>query len=183
MKSHYSFRLGVLVLCSAALLNACSVLVGQVKPEDEKAPLAVTPKKELLPSAQWTALAIPSSTQSNEDVPDAAWQSNETGSVISVNSVCRQNFDEGGDLKRVTRMLTSQWDNLKIENERSLIVSGHEALETTALGHYLNRERRFQTVVVKSPTCVYDLVFLSPVQTFDQELSVFQKFRDNLNLK
>ena len=176
MKSLYS------LLAFTVFLNACSVLVGQVKPVEEKATLTPT-KKDIFPSEDWKKLDIQSGTHSNEDIPDAAWQSHVSGAVISLNSVCRQRFDEEGDLKRVTKMLLSQWDNLKVEKERSFVVSNFQALETTAHGNYLNRDRKFQTVVVKSPSCVYDLVYLSPVESFDQELSVFQKFRDNLNLK
>ncbi len=176
MKSLYS------LLALPFFLNACSVLVGQVKPVDEKAPL--TPSEKIIfPAPNWKALDIPSSNQSNEDIPDAAWQSVKTAAVVSLNSVCRQKFDEDGDIKQVTRMLLSQWDGLKIDSERPTLVAGHQALETTGSGSYLNRQRKFQTVVVKSPTCVYDLVYLSPTETFPQELSVFQKFRDNLKLK
>ena len=176
MKSLYS------LLALTIFLNACSVLVGQVKPVEEKAPLP-SAEKIIFPAANWKKLDIPSGTQSNEDIPDAAWQSGRTAAVVSLNSVCRQDFDEDGDIKRVTKMLLSQWDSLKVDSERSLTISGFQALETTGSGSYLDRSRRFQTVVVKSPTCVYDLVYLSPVETFPQELSVFQKFRDNLNLK
>ena len=176
MKSHYS------LLACILLLNGCSILVGQVKPVEEKATLN-TPKKELLQDPNWKKLQIKSGTKSNEDIPDAAWQSLETAAVISLNSVCRQSIDEDGDIKEVSRLLMSQWDNLKIENEQDRVVSGFRAFETTAHGVYLNQNRKFQTVVVKSPTCVYDLVFLSPPKTFDQEITVFRKFRDNLSLK
>lgn len=163
-------------------LNGCSVLVGQVKPVEEKA--KKVPYREVgLIDPNWKRLATPSSTHSVDDIPDAAWQSTKTAAIISLNSACRQTVDDHADLKEVTRLLLSQWDKLKIQNEQAVVLSGFSAWETEALGEYLKSERKFQTVVVKTPHCVYDLIYLSPLESFTQELSVFQRFRDNLNLK
>jgi hypothetical protein len=56
-------------------------------------------------------------------------------------------------------------------------------VETIAIGSYLGQERKIKSMVVQSSACIYDLIYLSPVETFDQEVSVFDGFRDNLNLK
>ena len=175
-------KLLYLFCISTFFLNACSVLVGQVKPVDEKA--KKLPFREVsLIDPNWHKLEITSQNQNAEDSPDAAWQSTLTAAVISLNSACRQSFDESSDLKEVTQSLLSQWRGLKIESEQATTLSGFPAWETKARGMYLKSERKFETVVVKTPTCVYDLIYLSPVKTFDQELSVFSQFRDNLNLK
>jgi hypothetical protein len=180
MKSIYSYLFfsGTLVV----LLNACSVLVGQVQPVEEHAPKSHYTDVSIL-SPNWKKLDIPAHTRSEDDVPDAAWQSTTTAAVISLNSACRQNPDENVDLKEVTGILLSQWDNLKILSETNVTVSKHTALETEAEGKYLGRDRKFKTVVVKTSTCVYDLVYLSPIKSFTEELSVFDRFRDSLNLK
>lgn len=166
-------------------LNGCSVLVGQVKPVEEKAPVTqLTPVDRL--NSNWKRLELHSAAiggDQAEDIPDSAWQSNKTAAVISLNSACRQNRDEDVGLKEFTSNLLSQWRNLKIEGQKDLIVSGRPALETTAEGLYLGRNRKFQTVVVKTQSCIYDLIYLSPIKTFAQELDVFHQFRDSLNLK
>jgi hypothetical protein len=174
MKSFYFFL-------PAFLLSSCSILVGQVKPIEEKSVNSPT-GKPVLETLGWTPLQIKGKTESSSDVPDAAWQSPTTAAVISLNSVCRRNGGEN-DIKEVTELLLSQWDNLKIISEREFTLKNFPAYETSAKGRYLGRDRRFQIAVVKTPTCVYDLIFLSPVQTFDQELSVFTQFRDSLSLK
>ena len=86
-------------------------------------------------------------------------------------------------LKAITADLLSQLGDLEHNTERNFTVSGFPALETTAEGIYFNRKRKFQTVVVKTSTCVYDLIFLSPIKSYAQDLAVFHKFRDKLILK
>lgn len=178
MKSLSSSALFVLFF----FLNGCSVLVGQVKPVEQKA--ASTPMKrvdELDPT--WKVLSIEATSPNADDIPDISWQSSKTASVISINSACRQNVDDEGDLKSITQNLLSSWRNLKIEKQTEVILSNRTGLETTAQGFYLNKTRKFQVVVIKTDNCVYDLLYLSPPPTFNQELSLFQKFRDNLSLK
>jgi hypothetical protein len=188
MKSIYSARFRSLLrsfgMAAAAIvfLNACSVLVGHVMPEEEKSPKVPFTDVTLI-SPEWKHLDIPGRARNSEDIPDAAWQSSVSAAVISLNSACRQNSDEAVDLKEVTQVLLSQWDHLTVLSETPKKVSGFPALETEAEGRYLDRNRKFKTVVVKTSTCVYDLVYLSPVKTFEQELSIFERFRDSLNLK
>lgn len=172
------------IFCSSfILIHSCSVLVGQIKPVEEKAPTpsAMIPVHEL--DSQWRPVQMESHSEAHDDIPDATWQSRKTAAVISLNSACRQNVDNEGDLKTITTNLLSAWRSLKIESQKEIIVSHHTGLETTAMGFYLNRTRRFQVVVVKTSSCVYDLLYLSPPVSFKEDLPLFQKFRDNLNLK
>jgi hypothetical protein len=167
------------------LLNGCSVLVGNVKPVEEKAISVETSSLEMQRSG-WNKLDIKSASleENPDDIPDSAWQSSKTAAVISLNSACRKkNDDHELTLKEFTTSLLSQWRELKILSQREIQVSRIPALETTAEGIYLGRQRKFQTIVVKTQACMYELVYLSPLKTFDQELAVFQEFRANLNLK
>lgn len=157
-------------------------MVGQVKPLEEKAPKVPFTDVSTL-SPVWRRIDIPAKVKNEEDIPDAAWQSNATAAVISLNSACRQIPDEHVDLKEVTQVLLSQWDGLSVIQQSERPLSTFPSLETVAEGKYLGRERKFKTVVVKTSTCVYDLVYLSPVKSFSEELSLFDQFRDSLNLK
>jgi hypothetical protein len=184
MKSFY--WLCLLIFPATFFLNGCSVLVGHVKPDDEKAAdrsvMNKVPDLTLI-DANWKKIVLAATFTTSEDTPDSAWQSQKTAAVISINSACSQLNDERSSIQYVTSSLLSQWRQLKILHQEDTKLSGYPALETTAEGYYLNRTRKFQTVAVKTPSCVYDLIYLSPVNTFDQELSSFQKFRDNLVLK
>jgi hypothetical protein len=161
-------------------LSGCSVLFGQVKPIEEKSVNPVT-RNRPDEAAGWIRLETVSSAQTHTDIPDAAWQSPTSSAVISINSVCRASGGE--DLLGVTRSLLSQWDRLEVHSEKSVKAGGFPALETTASGAYSGQRRKFRILIVKSPTCTYDLVYVSPPESFDQELSVFERFRDNLVLK
>jgi hypothetical protein len=173
------------LLLAPILLNSCSILVGQVKPVEEKAPTAKLIGVDQM-HPEWKSLALNSANPKAthpDDIPDLAWQSSKTAAVISLTSACRQNGDEDIGMSEFTSILLSQWRNLKIESQTDLVVSGRPALQTTAEGIYLNRHRKFQTVVVKTDSCIYDVLYLSPLKSFSQELAVFHDFRDSLKLK
>jgi hypothetical protein len=86
-------------------------------------------------------------------------------------------------LKEITIDMLSQWEIINQSSEKDVLVSGFAALETTAEGIYSGKKRKFQTVVVKTPSCVYDLIYLGSPKSFAQDLGLFQKFRDKLILK
>jgi hypothetical protein len=156
-----------------------------VKPVEEKSANSST-GSGVLERRGWRQLDLSAESGTkteSSDSPDAAWQSPKTSAVISLNSVCRKGKKQNSDLKQVTGVLLSQWDNLQPEKERALTVGGLPAHETVASGDYLSSHRKFVILVVKSPACIYDLIFVSPPETFEQELSVFQEFRDSLFLK
>jgi hypothetical protein len=165
----------------AVFLSSCSILVGQVKPVEEKS-VNSSSGKPVLETLGWKKLELSSATGTASDVPDAAWQSPKTDAVISLNSVCRRGRENRG-VREVTDALLTQWDSLVIQNQKDLQFKGMPGYETTALGKYLGRERKFQTLIVKSPTCIYDLIYLSPSDSFDQDLTAFLQFRDNLVIK
>lgn len=158
------------------------MLVGQVKPLEEKSVNTPTPSPTL-ESSGWRRLDSADSSDQSSERPDEAWQSTRTDAIISMNSVCRRGSGGERDVRSVTRVLLSQWDHLKIEEQKSVLFKTLPGYQTTARGKYLGRDRRFQIVVVKSPTCIYDLIYLSPFETFDQELSDFNRFRDSVELK
>lgn len=190
MKSFY-YTTAVVIL-SLTTITGCSVsklLVGQVSEVDEKSnSIQITPLESI--DAAWKRVEIQdhNAVATSTAVPDRAWQSSKTASVISLNSACRQSNDEAQtyaemEPKEITADILSAWRDLDNKKERDLMVSGFPAFETTAEGFYFGQRRKFQTVIVKTPTCVYDLIFLAPPKSFAQDLVTFQKFRDKLVLK
>ena len=188
MKSFY--YIVTVVILSLSMNTGCGMsklLVGQVEPVDKKSSsIQITAIETIDP--HWKRIEATENTSSANDMPDRAWQSTKTGSVISLNSACRQINDEAQKFsemepKEITADLLSPWRDLEHKTERDFLLSGFPAFETTAEGIYFDRKRKFQTVVVKTPTCVYDLIFLSPTKNFTQDLVTFQKFRDKLIIK
>lgn len=156
------------------------LLVGQVDPVDQKSSsIQITALETIDPN--WKRIDLLENSLNANEMPDRSWQSVKTAAVISLNSACRQVSEMG--LKEITTDLLSQWRDLNDKIEKDFSISGFPALETTAEGIYYNRKRKLQIVVVKTPTCVYDLMFLSPVKSYAQDLVTFQKFRDKLIIK
>jgi len=186
MKSFYYTTTVVFLSLITAGCSVSKLLVGQVDAVDQKSStIQVTPVEVINPN--WKRIDVSENSTPN-DMPDRAWQSTKTASVISLNSACRQRNDEAQNyaemgLKEITADLLSQWTEMDHKTETDLTLSGFPAFETTAEGIYYGRHRKFQTVVVKTPTCIYDLIFLSPPKSYAQDLAIFQKFRDKLILK
>ena len=187
MKSFYYITTVVFLSLTTAGCSMSKLLVGQVDAVDQKSStIQVTPVESIDPN--WKRIDSSEHSAGLNDMPDRAWQSNKTASVISLNSACRQHNDEAQNfaemgLKEITADLLSQWTEIDHKTETDLNLSGFPAFETTAEGIYYGRHRKFQTVVVKTPTCIYDLIFLSPPRSYTQDLAIFQKFRDKLILK
>ncbi len=180
MKSH--FYTSIVVFLTLSLPTGCSLshlLVGTVDPVDQKSQNIQAVALETLDPA-WRRVDLVAGVPQN-DAPDRAWQSVKTASVISLNSACNGATER--ELSDISNDLLTQWRDLENITQKEITISGLKALETTAEGFYFNRKRKFQTVVVKTPTCVYDLIFLSPTKTFLQDLAVFKSFRDKLNIK
>lgn len=180
MKSH--FYTTTVVFLTLLSLTGCSIskmLVGQVNPVDEKADnVELTPLETI--DSTWKRIPIDEKNQNTES-PDRAWQSTKTASVIALNSACRGRNNH--DLTEITSDLLLQWRDLENVTQKEITLSGYRALETTAQGIYFNRKRKLQTVVVKTPSCIYDLIFLGSIRNFPQDLAVFQAFRDKLIIK
>jgi len=187
MKSFYYTTAVVFLSLTAAGCSVSKLLVGHVDAVDQKSStIQVTPVEMIDPL--WKRIDSSENSASMNDMPDRAWQSSKTASVISLNSACRQRNDEAQNyaemgLKEITADLLSQWTEIEHKTESDLNVSGFPAFETSAEGIYYGRHRKFQTIVVKTPTCIYDLIFLSPPKHYTQDLAIFQKFRDKLILK
>src|SRR5689334_22833806 len=91
----------ITLIFAAMVFSSCSVLVGNVKPVDEKSEnygVADLSKE----NADWVRVEGEKSAKSaetNTEVADVAFQSKQTASIISLNSACRPYLDESEDLR------------------------------------------------------------------------------------
>lgn len=178
--SKVPFYAGFLVMCSAC--STGKLLIGNVSPVDE--PSTKTHIKSLAEQyPDWKRIS------STDDTNESIWQNQKTASVISFTSACRNDSTDSNStridstLKSLSRQLLEPWRNLDIQSEKKLTLSGFPAYEVTGKGTYLEKRRSFQTVNVKSKSCVYDLIFLTPPQNFEQDTPAFNYFRDTLTLE
>ncbi len=159
-------------------LTGCSVLIGQVKPVEEKSKAhywkdasLIDPRFQLIPQ-----------TVEAGGASDAAWQSKPLEAVISVNSSCRaQAFPT--EIEEVSQSLLAQWSAVKDLTQRHTSQAGFSAHVSSGRGVYLDQERKFENWVIKSPSCIYDIVLISSIEGHESALKTFLTFKDTLNLR
>ena len=162
-------------------LNGCGLLVGNVKPVDEKdegyRTLDLT--KE---NPDW--IKLNSDTSSTKDESDISYQSKKTATIISLNSACRKsNEDTDNDLNHFTKLLLLGISDISEKTEKPLTVANTPALETTVQGKMGDEVMRLRTVVLKRSDCLYDLMFIARPENFSIHESDFGKFVTSLRLK
>jgi hypothetical protein len=193
----------ILPLLSMVLLtvsSGCSVVVGNVKPLEEKSTeygvmdlSHLSPDWKKLDPAKTAAQSESVKVQdvSPTEVSDVAYQSKSTASIISLDSACRAVPDAAGsgrpgaerDLRTLTDLLLLGITDVSLREERGMEVQKNPALETTITGQLNNEPMKLRTVVLKRQNCVYDLVYMSRPQYFDQHLSDFSHFVASLKLR
>ncbi len=174
------------ILAGAGGLCGCAVLVGNVKPVDQKSITygVMDLSKE---DPNWNSL-LPVQTRSKgvtpSEVSDVAFQSKKTASTISLTSGCRAgNESPSKDLREFSQPLFSSLTKLRDRKENARLVQNVPALETTAHGVAEGQDLVIRTVVLRKKSCVYDLTLVSLARFFVAETEAFSKFVESLRLK
>lgn len=162
-------------------LSGCGILFGNVKPVTEK-----SSHYEVLDlhatQADWAKLdpnEIPSGRGNPDDdgQSDIAYQSNRTASIISLNSACRDALgDETKTLKDFTDLLLLGITDLSDREEKNTALNGNPGLETTLQGKLNGEPVKLRTVVTRKQRCVYDLMFISRPEHFNEQVADFDRF-------
>ena len=173
--------------------SGCSLILGNVRPVEEKSnvygvlDLSKTKKN-------WTkldsGLSSGKSYSENSDTPDSgisdiAFQSNETASIISINSACKssKNLDRNKSLKELSRELLLGISDITLQEEKNVQLDDTQALQTTLRGRLNNEDIMLQTVVLKRDLCVYDLMYVSRPNKFEENRKDFADFVSSLRLR
>jgi hypothetical protein len=182
----------VTALFLGAPLAGCSVLVGNVRPVDQKSQTygvvdlgKANPDWVRLEPAKGDKPANLDST----DLPDVAYQSKKTASIISLNSACRndpENPDE--DLRALTNLLLLGITDATLRQEEPLMLAGDTpALQTTVEGRLAgdNQGKRMslRTIVMKRGHCDYDFVYMARPENFNSQEPDFAQFVASLRVK
>lgn len=173
------------------LLSGCGVLVGNVRPMDQKSEsYGVDDLSEKNPD--WTKLdpqSVNSTPQGQDpettstEVSDVTYQSKSTASIISLNSACRTGRDENKDLRTLTNVLLLGASDVTLRDEKPLTLQNTPALQTTLLGKINGERVMLRTVVLKRQACVYDMVYVARPSTFQLHEGDFDHFVASLRLK
>lgn len=175
--------------------SGCSVVVGNVKPLEEKS--TTYGVMDLNRSnSDWKKLDPTKTAAQNEsvkvqdvsptEVSDVAYQSASTASIISLDSACRlsaESLNPGQDLRSITDLLLLGITDVTYRAERGMEVQKTPALETTITGSLNGEVMQLRTVVLKRQNCVYDLVYMARPTHFESQLADFSHFVASLKLK
>lgn len=174
--------------------TACSLLVGNIKPLEEKSETyGVMDLSKGNP--EWLRLAPDESSSDSgtskgvtpTEIADVAYQARKTGSIISLNSACRspssETKPEEHDLKAMTQVLFLGITELDVQTQQPIEIQGSPALESRVQGKLNGEEMMLKTVVLQRGRCVYDLVYMARPRFYEQNEKDFAHFVASLRLK
>jgi hypothetical protein len=179
----------IFTLLSITSTSGCGVLIGNVKPVEEKSQsYGVMELNKANPD--WERLDPkktadePASEVSPTEIPDVAYQSRKTASIISIDSACRKHPENPPeDLRTLTNLLFLGMDDITLRKEEMQSVQNMPALVTTIRGKLNNEAVMLKTLVFRRSHCVYDLVYLARPEHFAENEADFTRFVSSLRLK
>lgn len=165
----------------------CGLLIGSVKPVDEKSEtygvLDLSRENPDWVRLKETRKAEPAETTEAE-ISDVSFQSKKTASIISLNSACRPTYETSEqDLKAFTNQLLLGISDITLRAEKYLTVQKTPALETTLQGTLNGESMVLKTVVLRRGPCIYDLMYVARPQYFNENERDFAHFVASLRLK
>lgn len=175
------------LVCASLLIlscSSCAVLFGNVKPVTERSEHYEVKKLDI-ENSPWKKLVGEGDSNAEEDPDhsDIAYQSENTSSIISINSACRSRIaNHSKDLKDFTNLLLLGVTDISNREERTYTLSNALALETTLEGNMNRQKTKIQAIVLRKESCIYDLMYISRPHTFNQEIKDFQNFVSSLKL-
>lgn len=165
--------------------SGCGVLLGNVKPVDEKADTyrILDLSRE---NPDWEKLENPKPTDDTEstEMTDVAYQSKRTASIISLNTACRERVkNPTSTLRQFTQELLLGFADVSEKKERELTHRDVPALETTITGKLRGQPMSLRAVVIRKDECLYDLMYVARPAHFSEQESDFSRFVESLRLR
>ncbi|MGK5081680.1 hypothetical protein WDW37_00120 [Bdellovibrionota bacterium FG-1] len=187
----FSIKLALLGMAAAPILSGCGLLIGNVRPVDEKSDQygVIDLAKEKPPI--WDRLDPAQADAEHRDhentsteVSDVAFQAKHAPSIIALNSACRPTVEtQDKSLQELTHELLLGISDISERNEQNLTVQATPALKTTLEGKMNSKPIKVSCVVLRRKACVYDLLYMSPPEYFTETESDFDHFVASLRLK
>lgn len=167
--------------------SACSTLVGNVTPVDEKARSYGSLDLERENGAVWQKLPpdprLKSKVESAE-VPDVVFETKDHTTIISLNSACREIPASEERLPGVAQELTLGFRHVTDVNERWVDVgNGRRAFQKTQTGELEGRLTRLQVAILAAGNCVYDFSYISTPEGYPAHQADFDRFLRSLKFK
>jgi hypothetical protein len=116
------------------------------------------------PPPAWSRLQMPDAALAFDDT--------RTGAVIAVNGRCDRD-GEDVPLKSLTQHLFLQFTERETHSEETFPFDGREAMRTDVSAKLDGVARRLVVWVMKKDKCVYDLMYLTRPERFDDSVGAF----------
>lgn len=173
------------------LLSGCSVLVGNVRPVDEKDESVSW--RDMSKQKEWIRLDLAErlkekdpEVQPDTAIPDLAFQHDQTAAIISINSACREkqrSHDEQLPLQDRLKTYTQRLHfgfQIDSRKESASKIDGFSAWEVTVRGKLEEEPVMMRTVVFERKNCVYDLMYMTRPEHFPKHEIAFSEFLASL---
>jgi hypothetical protein len=175
-------------------VSACSTLVGNVKPVDQKSTDYGVLDLARENPAVWKKLSEAqlqpkdaqigtNKTAFSSEITDLAWQSQKTFGIISLNTSCREGRPTANDLKPYLRELLLGISDITEREESTRQVSGQEALQAIIAGKMAGESTKIKALVLAKENCIYDLMYISRPERFNAHDADFNRFVSSLRLR
>ena len=168
------------------LLSGCSVLLGNVRPVEETAPLSQQKASEATLAAPWLQISQKkdsSNAPSSFSTPEMHFQNQETGSTLAFTSGCRKSYRKTQpSLRKIAQQLGSGLINIQKREQIDIEVQGIPALRNTVTGMASGKEVTIHNVIFTREACVYDLTLVSLRRHFESDRGAFEKVLATLPL-
>jgi len=127
------------------------------------------------PGTNWKRLPVGENTNSIDAMKaDIAYENEETGAIISLNSLCRKYSDSS--LEALTMNLVRGIGSRKVLRQKSLTINGSEALDSLFEGKVDGVKVNINTVVLIKDSCTYDFIYVEVPKNGSIHDGDFQKF-------
>lgn len=171
-------------------LEGCGVLIGNVKPVEEKAKKysMLDLSRDSQDGVEWTRIIVNRTKEStvneiSQFMPDSSFQSSKTNSIISINSTCRVGFENSErNLGTLTQGLLFGITHVVSRESRDTTLSGLPALETTVEGQMASQPTKIRVVVFKISSCIFDVMFVARPNYFKDDEGTFERFKAGIQL-
>jgi hypothetical protein len=202
---HRTFDRYTVTFSGAALislfLTGCATFLGSGRPVEEK-----SFHYRISDLAQWNAdwvregdpENLTSDTKGVSDpgadsaLADRSYRSEKTGSIITLNTICRPShasLPKGVEpLRELSRTLFLGISDIKSSSEREIQVQGVTALERTLEGRLQvsptqTKAMKLQTLVLLHEQCLFDFVLASAPSRFGQDVEAFRRWTESLRFE
>ena len=190
-QSSVSF-LTITILLSISGCSTGSILVGNVKPVDQK-DRAHYEIKDLSQNSKWKRLdtaatfsseSVDASSEAfSSEAADDAYQHIDTGAIISMNSTCRNGKKEPKSLDPYLKELLLGFTQVVKIEDKKITVAGVNALERTIQGSISGEKTKIRAIVLAREHCVYDLIYIARPEKFNLHEEDFSGFIGSLKLR